>query len=82
MPTMILHHPHSTDMPQTWSTAWSGARKLLRRESGGEHVWASGIAYYNYNDGREPRGKIIDVRRGTRCCEGHVVDILVIRPSN
>ena len=29
-PTIILHHPHSTDSPRIWSTAWSGARELLR----------------------------------------------------
>ena len=28
-PTMILHHPHSTDSPRIWSTAWSGARDFL-----------------------------------------------------
>ena len=31
-PTMILHHPHSTDSPWIWSTAWSGARGLLTQE--------------------------------------------------
>ena len=30
-PTMILHQPHSTDMIQVWSTAWSGARAFLPR---------------------------------------------------
>ena len=78
-PTMILHHPHSTDSPRIWSTAWSGARKFLPRDSGGEHVWASGIAHYS--GGGKLRGKLCDVRRATRCCEEHVVDILV-KPSN
>ena len=77
-PTMILHHPHSTDSPRIWSTAWSGARQFLPRRSGREHVWASGIAYYN--GGEERRGKLRDVRRATRCCEEQVVDIHV-KPS-
>ena len=78
-PTMILHHPHSTDSPRVWSTAWSGARKVLPRDSGGEHVWASGIAYYR--GGGKLRGKLCDVRRATRCCEEEVADILV-KPSD
>ena len=78
-PTMILHHPHSTDMMQVWSTAWSGARAFLPRKYGAEHVWASGVAYYN--GGEKPRGKLRDVLRATRCCEEQVVDILV-KPSN
>ena len=41
-PTMILHHPHSTDSPRIWSTAWSGAREFLPQNEGDEHVWASG----------------------------------------
>ena len=44
-PTMILHHPHSTDSPRIWSTAWSGAREFLPCNRGARHVWASGIAY-------------------------------------
>ena len=78
-PTMILHHPHSTDSPRIWLTAWSGARAFLPRGSGGEHVWASGIAHYN--GGGKRRGKLHDVRRATRCCGEQVVDILV-KPSD
>ena len=78
-PTMILHHPHSTDSPWNWSTAWSGAREFLPRSKGGEHVWASGIAHYR--GGGKCRGALHDVRCRTRCCDDHVVDILV-KPSN
>ena len=77
-PTMILHHPHSTDWPGIWSTAWSGAREFLPEKGGGRHVSASGIGYYNGD--REPRGKLCDVLRKTRCCEEQVVDICV-KPS-
>lgn len=78
-PTMILHHPHTTDSPRIWSTAWSGARKVLPRKDGGRHVWASGIAYYNGGEAR--RGTLRGVREATRCCDEDVVDICV-RPTD
>ena len=79
-PTMILHHPHSTDSPRIWTTAWSGARELLPRKVGGRHVWASAIGFYN-RDGEKARGTLCDVQRATRCCAQQVVDICV-RPEN
>ena len=77
-PTMILHHAHSTDSPRIWRTPWSGARELLPRIRRARHVWASGIAYYNGDDGA--RGELSEVRRSTRCCEAHVIDVCV-KPS-
>ena len=77
-PTIVLHHAHSTDSPRIWSTPWSGARELLQRNRGVRHVWASGIGYY-YGEGT-PRGELCDVRRSTRCCEEHVIDVCV-KPS-
>ena len=74
-PTMILHHPHSTDSPRIWSTAWSGAREFLPCNRGARHVWASGIAYYR--NGAKRRGTLRDVRCATRCCEEQIVDICV-----
>jgi len=74
-PTIVLHHAHSTDSPRIWSTPWSGARELLPRNRGVRHVWASGIGYYYGND--TPRGELCDVRRSTRCCEEHVIDVCV-----
>ena len=79
-PTMILHHPHSTDSPRIWTTAWSGARELLPRKVGGRHVWASAIGFYN-RDAEKARGTLCDVQRATRCCAQQVVDICV-RPEN
>ena len=78
-PTIVLHHAHSTDSPRIWSTPWSGARELLPRYRGVRHVWASGIGYYYGDDPPrgEPRGELCDVRRSTRCCEGHVIDVCV-----
>jgi hypothetical protein len=43
-PTIVLQHPHSTDSPNIWRTAWSG----LVRELGGLKAWASGIAYFSW----------------------------------
>ena len=74
-PTIILHHPHSTDMPQIWATAWSGAREFLPEKHGGRHIWASGIGYYS-GDGK-PRGQLRDVLRATHCCEEQIIDICV-----
>jgi len=77
-PTIVLQHPHSTDSPRIWSTAWSGARQLLPCSRGARRVWASGIGYYN--DQGEERGTLRDVLCSTRCCEKHVFDICV-KPS-
>ena len=74
-PTMILHHPHSTDSPRIWGTAWSGAREFLPREGSERRVWASGIGYYR-GEGKR-RGTLGEVRRATRCCKEHVFDICI-----
>ena len=63
-PTMILHHPHSTDMPEIWRVAWTGARQLLPGKAHGSHVWASAIAFHN---GREASGA-----RFRKCVSPHV----------
>jgi hypothetical protein len=47
-PTVVLQHPHSTDSPNIWRTAWAG----LVHELPGVKAWASGIGYYC------PRGKL------------------------
>ena len=62
-PTIILHHPHSTDTPRIWATAWRGARALLPEKHGGRHIWASSIGYY-VDDGK-PRAQLRDVLRDT-----------------
>ena len=72
-PEIILHHPHSTDSPRIWSTAWSGASQWLPCG----HTYASGIAYYNNQGGNEPRGCLNDVLARTRCCDSHVSDVIV-----
>ena len=44
-PTIVLHHPHWTDSPNVWPTAWSGICKLLGKNYREYHVRASGIAF-------------------------------------
>ncbi len=75
-PSIILQHPHSTDSPNIWSGAWGSAKTLLPRESEG-HIYASGIGYYYNRDDGVPRGSFKDVLKKTRCCEDHVLDIVV-----
>ena len=75
-PTVILHHPHSTDSPRIWRAAWSGARDFLPESDPPRHVWASAIGYY-YKDDEGPREALPLVQRLTRCCEEHVKDVVV-----
>jgi len=59
-PTIVLQHPHSTDSPYIWRTAWSG----LVRELGGLKAWASGIAYFSRKG--TPRGSLDKVLAATQ----------------
>lgn len=72
-PAIILQHPHSTDHRSTWGTAWNGARLYLPDKS---HIYASGIAYYNYQ-GNRPREDLDKVLRSTGCCSVHVSEVFV-----
>ena len=68
----MLHHPHTTDSPRVWSTAWAGVRQILPSAD----VLASAIAYCGGDEEGNPRGRLEDVRertaRGSR-----VTDIVV-----
>lgn len=66
-PMVVVQHPHSTDSPNIWRTAWAG----LRNDLPTVQCWASGI-YYE----KKARGKFADVLQSTRSSEG-VLDILV-----
>lgn len=59
-PTIVLQHPHSTDSPNIWRTAWSG----LVRDLGGLKAWASGIAYFSWEG--PPRGSLDKVLAATQ----------------
>lgn len=69
-PTIVLHHPHATDSPRIWRTAWSGTRKKLSTGS----TFASGIAYCNRKG--PPRAGLNDVRAET--CFGHGVSDVIV----
>lgn len=68
-PTMVLHHPHQTDTPRTWSGGWSGLRQFLEFEG----PYASGIAYYPKS--LRARHPLQGVLRATK--NGDVVEIRV-----
>ena len=72
-PKVILHHPHHTDSPRIWSTAWAGVRKNIPTAE----ICASGIAYYNPEDG--PRAPLEKVLSGT-AYGNEIVDIEVDGP--
>jgi hypothetical protein len=59
-PTVVLQHPHATDSPNVWRTAWAGLRKCLPTVT----TWASGIAYTNRNG--KPRAPLAAVLEGTQ----------------
>jgi hypothetical protein len=69
-PTIVLHHPHSTDTPNIWRMPWA----CLSRDYPRVRAYASGIAYFRWSGG--PRRPIHAVLAGTRSKEG-VVDVLV-----
>lgn len=71
-PTLVLHHPHNTDSPRIWSTAWGA----LRRRSSSISCWASGIAFYNGAENEAPRRPLDEVRLGTRSPDG-VYDVVI-----
>lgn len=71
-PTIVLHHPHSTDSPKIWLSAWGSTKKQIKNK----FIYASSIAHYQFNN-EKPREKLDDVLEGTRCCGSHVVDVRV-----
>jgi hypothetical protein len=69
-PTVVLQHPHSTDSPNIWRTAWAG----LHRELPGVMAWASGIGYYRRDGAR--RGSLREVLAAT-AGHGHSIDVVL-----
>lgn len=71
-PTMVLHHPHQTDLPDTWRQGWSGLRRLL----GFDGQYASGIAYFpRVSHSWRARYPLDDVLKATKSDD--VIDICV-----
>lgn len=56
-PQVVLQHPHSTDSPRIWSTAWSGIRKYIPSVK----VYSAGIHYANVHGGatRQPLERVL-----------------------
>lgn len=69
-PTTILQHPHSTDTPNIWKTAWHGVHRLLPTA----RICASGIAYYNHDE--KCRGELKTVRAKTQF-GNDIIDVVV-----
>ena len=73
-PTIILHHPHSTDSPNIWKSAWGACRALLPTVS----KWTSGIAFHYWDRCgcyAQPRKTLSQVLDHTR--SESVVDVIV-----
>lgn len=70
-PQMILHHPHTTDTPRIWQTAWSHFRNQHSTAT-----WASGINY-GRSQGRELRAGLPSVISGTRSSEAATYDFVL-----
>jgi hypothetical protein len=68
-PTVVLQHPHYTDSPLIWRTAWAGIRDGL-----GVQVWASAICFHKPND--RPRRSLADVLTATRSEQGRTLDFV------
>ncbi|MEJ5370261.1 MAG: hypothetical protein WHT08_18275 [Bryobacteraceae bacterium] len=71
-PDVILQHPHDTDTPRIWATAWAGARELFH-----PIAWASGIYYRGTKDSRDTLESVL---RGTRSSDGPFCEI-ILRPG-
>lgn len=72
-PTMVLHHPHSTDTDRIWQVAWCGVREHVWNHEVGYNTCASGIAWFLPD--AKPRGKLVRVLETTR--RGDVIDIVL-----
>lgn len=71
-PVTVLQHPHMTDSPMIWSTAWAGVRKFLTTAQ----TLASGIAYCGGDENGLPRASLEAVLKRT-AWGAQVVDIVV-----
>jgi hypothetical protein len=69
-PTIVLHHPHSTDHPSIWRTSWVGVLRELPKVKS----WASGIGYHRWGERpRKPLGDVLAATHGGVPC----IDIIV-----
>jgi len=76
-PTVVLHHPHSTDSDRIWQVAWYGVRQHIWDGKIGSNTYASGIAWFRH--GAKCRGKLVRVLNTTKM--GDIIDIIIKKPS-
>jgi hypothetical protein len=69
-PTLVIQHPHLTDSPRVWSTAWGSLQQIFPNVK----AWASGICFYNP---KGERAALDAVLAGTRSASNDVLDIIV-----
>lgn len=67
-PSLVLHHPHTTDSIRTWAAAWSGLKKELPIVK----IYASAGRYYN---SKGERSKLEDILEKTKC--GNAIEFIV-----
>jgi hypothetical protein len=64
-PSVVLHHPHSTDTPNIWRLPWSS----LQRAIPSVKLWASGIGYYNpHGPPRAPLMRVLQFTQSGEAC--------------
>ena len=71
-PVTVLQHPHTTDSPWIWSTAWAGVKRVLPTAG----TLASGIAYCGGDEHGLPRASIEAVLERT-AWGPQIVDVVV-----
>ncbi|MFQ5871020.1 MAG: hypothetical protein ACE5IJ_05410 [Thermoplasmata archaeon] len=69
-PTLVLHHPHTTDSVMTWTAAWN---ELIRVGPSVERYVGAGR--YHNEERTAPRSDLVDVLKRTKL--GPTLDIIV-----
>jgi hypothetical protein len=68
-PTIVLHHPHTTDNSQIWTAAWNELTQVLPTVD----MYVGSGRYYN--NGAEQRSSLIGVLQKTK--KGNTLDIVI-----
>ncbi len=71
-PTVILHHAHSTDSPNIWSTAWGS----LKSDVDDKIAWASSIGYFHWDRDEKIREANIDKVLEKTCDNTRTIDFI------
>lgn len=71
-PTVVLHHPHTTDSPRIWMQSWAFLPNDVEFNSC-LNDWASGICFYRCEG---ERGTLRKVAAATRCPRSSRLDLV------